>query len=302
MTNQQFPHSNNNQSTPELPTVFMGLPMWQHPSWPNTWLTNCSSAKHQLEYYAKAFNSIEGNTSFYALPSNETLEKWQAMVPAHFAFTFKIHKDISHNKLQFNETLLATQLQGFETVKANLGQAILQLPAQFSPTDLPALERFLKRLPSWLDIAVEVRHLAFFEKGDAEIAFNQLLMEQSANRVIMDTRALFTGPDTSTLVTEVRGKKPRVPVNVIATGNKPMVRFVGNDNNEDNLACLMPWIKKIHAWRCEGKQPFMFFHRPDNKDAPWLAHQFINAYNASYPQAKLPQLSLGEKPNQASLF
>ncbi|GEA10323.1 DUF72 domain-containing protein [Alteromonas sp. KUL49] len=302
MTNQQFPHSNNNESTPELPAVFMGLPMWQHASWPNTWLIDCKSSKNQLEHYAKELNSIEGNTSFYALPSDETLEKWQAMVPAHFAFTCKIHKDISHNKLQFNEELLATQLRGLEKIKANLGQAILQLPAQFSPTDLPALDRFLRILPSWLDIAVEVRHLAFFEKGDAEIAFNQLLIEHSANRVVMDTRALFTGPDTSAMVTEVRGKKPRVPVNVIATGNKPMVRFVGNDNDEDNLACLRPWIKKIHAWRCEGKQPFMFFHRPDNKDAPWLAQQFINAYNVSYPEAALPELSIGSEPDQGALF
>lgn len=302
MTNQQFPHSNNNELNPELPTVFLGLPMWQHISWPNTWLVNCKSSKNQLEYYAKEFNSIEGNTSFYALPSDEALEKWQAMVPAHFAFTFKIHKDISHNKLQFDEELLATQLSGLEKIKANLGQVILQLPAQFSPTDLPVLDRFLRILPGWLDIAVEVRHLAFFEKGDAEIAFNQLLIEHSANRVVMDTRALFTGPDTSAMLTEVRGKKPRVPVNVIATGNKPMVRFVGNDNDEDNLACLRPWINKIHAWRCAGKQPFMFFHRPDNKDAPWLAQQFINAYNNSYPEAALPELSIGSKPDQGALF
>ena len=70
----------------------------------------------------------------------------------------------------------------------------------------------------------------------------------------MDTRALFTGSlnaggtNRRAMLEEVREKKPRVPVNVIATGHTPIVRFVGNDVDDDNQRCLLPWVKKVKIW------------------------------------------------------
>ena len=187
---------------------------------------------------------------------------------------------------------------------------LLQLPASFGPEKLERLAAFLHHLPHHITVAVEVRHLAFFGKGDEEKQLNQLLIEYNANRIIMDTRALFTGAVTSSdtrasnsaLLREVRSKKPRVPVNVIATADNPVVRFVGNDNDEDNIACLTPWVNKIHQWRLEGKSPYFFCHRPDNKDAPWLAQQFIDLYNKKFNEAALPNLALKQQPNQNTLF
>lgn len=120
--------------------------------------------------------------------------------------------------------------------------------------------------------------------------------------MIMDTRALFTGPSDSALTAEVRTKKPKVPVNVVATGNAPVVRFVGNNHDNDNAACLAPWVSKCHQWRLEGRTPYIFFHRPDNKDAPWLAAQFIDLYNQRYPAHALPSFQPGQVPTQSDLF
>ncbi len=54
--------------------------------------------RSRLCYYASLFNSLEVNSSFYKVPMRSTVEKWAADVPADFKFTFKLWKQITHNK------------------------------------------------------------------------------------------------------------------------------------------------------------------------------------------------------------
>ena len=105
---------------------------------------------------------------------------------------------------------------------------------------------------------------------------------------------------SKTTITEVQAKKPRVPTHVIATGNAPIVRFVGHQNINQNAQYYQPWITKIKAWLDAGKNPSIFFHMPDNKDAPWLAAAFINDYNLTYPDQCLPTLTLPRRKDPAT--
>ena len=230
--------------------LYIGLPMWQHSHWPNTWFANYPKSDNALSIYAQECNTVEGNTTFYSLPHQDAVIRWANSVNDDFRFTFKFHQNITHE----------------------------------------------------LNVAVEERHLAFFAKGDEEKALNQVLIRHNANRIIMDTRALFTGPCNNALLEEVRDKKPRVPVNVIATGSTPVVRFVGNDVDDDNLRCLTPWVKKVHQWLNDGKDVYFFCHRPDNKDAPWLAQQFIDLYNYQASSRAFNNLSIKHQPEQNPLF
>jgi uncharacterized protein YecE (DUF72 family) len=307
MTNTNNPAVTKLSTSSALPKVFIGLPQWQHSHWPKTWFANYPKSDNQLVHYAKECNTVEGNTTFYSLPNSDAVSRWEQSVGSDFSFTFKFNQQITHvHQLLHCEDEVNEQLQALAPLEHKLGVMLLQLPASFGPEKLERLAAFLHLIPRHIAVAVEVRHLAFFGKGNEEKQLNQLLIEHNANRIIMDTRALFTGADTSTsnnsLLRDVRDKKPRVPVNVIATANNPVVRFVGNDNDEDNIACLTPWVNKIHQWRLEGKSPYFFCHRPDNKDAPWLAQQFIDLYNSKYSDATIPNLAIKEQPSQDSLF
>lgn len=303
MTNMNNPVLNTGGNSKSLPPVFIGLPMWQHSHWPSSWFASFPKAQSQLIHYAKECKTVEGNTTFYSLPDINAVERWADSVGEDFSFTFKFNQQITHvNQLQHCEDEVKQQLSLLAPLKQKLGVMMVQLPASFGPAKLAVLDNFLSLLPNDLHVAVEVRHLQFFAKKDEEKALNQLLIAHNANRIIMDTRALFTGPETSEIVREVRIKKPKVPVNVIATGEKPIVRFVGNDNDDDNTACLRPWVKKVHQWRVEGKTPYFFCHRPDNKDAPWLASLFISMYNDAFPGTPIRALSLAKNPQQDSLF
>lgn len=221
--------------------------MWQHSHWPSTWFANYPKSDNGLSLYAKECNTVEGNTTFYSLPHQDAVARWCDSTPDHFRFTFKFHQNITHvHQLQHCDEEVAQQLALLSPLKEKLGVMMLQLPASFGPEKLSILDTFLAALPQELNIAVEVRHLAFFAKGDEEKALNQLLIRHGANRIIMDTRALFTGSldaggtNRRAMLEEVREKKPRVPVNVIATGHTPIVRFVGNDIDDDNQRCLLP--------------------------------------------------------------
>jgi len=301
--------TNMHKSAISKGNLFIGLPMWQHSHWPSTWFANYPKSDNGLHLYAKECNTVEGNTTFYSLPHEDAVARWSESVPEGFRFTFKFHQNITHiHQLQHCDEEVSQQLSLLSPLKEKLGVMMLQLPASFGPDKLPILNNFLAALPSELNVAVEVRHLAFFAKGEEEKALNQLLIHHQANRMIMDTRALFTGSldaggaSRRAMLEEVRQKKPRVPVNVIATGQTPIVRFVGNDIDEDNERCLLPWVKKVQQWQDEGKDVYFFCHRPDNKDAPWLAQQFVDLYNNSSPASSLPNLAIKAQPSQDSLF
>lgn len=289
--------------------LYIGLPMWQHSHWPSSWFANYPKSDNGLSLYAKECNTVEGNTTFYSLPNEDAVARWCESVPESFRFTFKFHQNITHlHQLQYCDEEVAQQLTLLRPLREKLGVMMLQLPASFGPEKLSVLDTFLAALPQEINVAVEVRHLAFFAKGDEEKALNQLLIRHGANRIIMDTRALFTGSLDAggtvrrAMLEEVRQKKPRVPVNVIATGNTPIVRFVGNDVDEDNRRCLLPWVKKVCQWQEEGKDVYFFCHRPDNKDAPWLAQQLIDIYNDYSSHYKLNNLALRYQPAQNALF
>jgi uncharacterized protein YecE (DUF72 family) len=90
---------------------------------------------------------------------------------------------------------------------------------------------------------------------------------------------------------------------VIATGKYPIVRFVGHADIEKTKPFYQPWLGKIKQWLTEGLSPSLFFHMPDNKDAPWLAAAFLQDFSKRYPELGLADLPLpAAQGQQTSLF
>ncbi len=59
--------------------IYIGLPQWSHPKWARLGITS-------LEEYARHFNCVEGNTTLYALPKAEIVERWYAQTTDDFRF------------------------------------------------------------------------------------------------------------------------------------------------------------------------------------------------------------------------
>ncbi|WP_082668925.1 DUF72 domain-containing protein [Pseudoalteromonas rubra] len=281
--------------------LYLGCPQWSAAHWKGRFFTSDCKTADMLREYAQIFNSVEGNTSFYASPKPETITTWSNAVPDTFRFTFKIPKYISHElALSQCQQELKQWLDLFSPLFSRLGMVMLQLPASCSPEYLTRITDFIAQIPKELTLGIEVRHRDFFAKGDAEKRFNQLLMHTGVNRIIMDTRPLFSEPPATPAIIDAQQKKPRVPVNVIATAQAPMLRFVGCSDLAANRTFYAPWLNKIRGWLNEGRTPYVFFHTADNHDAPLLARQFIE--DLGIPHQVLAPFPAERQPQQQTLI
>lgn len=255
---------------------FIGLPQWKHPQWGNTILFD--SEQSELGQYAASFSSVEGNTTFYGLPTMATVQRWCQDTPDAFRFCFKFPQTISHQSalLHCDQALLET-FRRLSPLGQKLGMLCLQLPARFGPANLPQLAAFLHVLPAGFRYAVEVRHPAFFDGGEAERQLNALLRRLGVNRIMFDTRALFASTRTDPITREALQQKPHLPLRVLATGDAPMLRFITPLHWREGTDWLQPWVGKLLQWIDAGKTPFVFMHTPSNAEAPelarWLAQQ-----------------------------
>lgn len=171
---------------------FLGCPSWSESAWRGSLYPAHASSAEFLSHYARVFNAVEGNTTFYASPSVETVARWAARMPAELRFCAKLPREVSHNgDLRANLDAAET----FRRLLAPLGPRVapywLQLPASFTPARLAELHSFLEPWQSG-ELAVEVRHPAFFDKGEDERRLNRLLHGLGIERICLDSRALFS--------------------------------------------------------------------------------------------------------------
>lgn len=279
---------------------FLGCPLWSEPAWRGSVYPPEMPNQDFLTGYCRIFNTVEGNTTFYARPSVNTVKQWAQRMPAHFRFCAKLPRDISH------EGDLRSKLAGvadFLALLAPLGQRLtpiwLQLSARFGPERLPELAAFLADFPSTQPLAVEVRHLAFFSKGEEERALNRLLLAHNVERIALDSRALFSCKDTTPAVLHAQNRKPRLPIRAAAFTTTPQVRFIGHPDLAANDVFMAPWVQKVVEWLAEGRTPHIYLHTPDNHLAAALAYRFHQQLFARCPE--LPALPEMQIPNSAQL-
>ncbi|QFG28204.1 DUF72 domain-containing protein [Pseudomonas umsongensis] len=252
---------------------YLGCPSWSENAWRDYLYPAAARPADFLGLYSLVFNAVEGNTTFYASPSASTVQRWAEVMPAHFRFTAKFPREISHGG-DLREQLTAAET--FTRLLSPLGERVaplwLQLSKGFTPQRLPELAGFIDALQR--PLAVEVRHDEFFAKGENERMLNRLLLDRGVERICLDPRALFSCTSTDPSVLHAQSKKPRVPPRPAAFTQFPQVRFIGHPQLEANEPFLLPWVEKIALWIEEGRTPYIFLHTADNVLAAKLAQRF----------------------------
>lgn len=253
---------------------YLGCPSWNEPAWRGSFYPTGLAAGELLAAYGRIFNTVEGNTTFYARPAPQTLQRWAQQMPAGFHFCAKLPRDISHAEdLRQQLPAAAAFCELLQPLGARVTPLWLQLPARFSPARLAELATFIKALAAPA-LAVEVRHLAFFARGEEERALNRLLHDLGVERICLDSRALFSATERSAAVLHAQARKPRLPLRPAAFSQTPQVRFIGHPQLLANDPFLTPWVEKVAEWIEAGLKPHVFLHTPDNLQAPALARHF----------------------------
>lgn len=265
--------------------------MWTHASWPGRFLPQSLPARERLAAYATLCDAVEGNTTFYATPSRDTVESWARQTSPGFRFMAKLPKAITHERrLGDVEEELRAFLTAIEPLGPRAQTLWVQLPAAFGPADVGALSAFLRRLPAAHRYAVEVRHRAFFEDARAERLLERVLTGARAEWIPFDTTTLFATPPTTDAEREAWTKKPRVPYRSRALTDRPVVRYIGRDSTERTVEGWQRWTETVTGWLREGREPTVFVHTPDNADAPALARRFHDGVRSRIPEVEpLPE-------------
>jgi len=221
--------------------ITIGLTTWsEHPG-----LINGDSRKVRLTEYVGHFPVVEIDTSFYGIPTVETVKKWQAQVPENFQFILKANQVMTHHddaKEPVDELTRMAAFRDFGKMVTPLVQAkqlktvLFQFPPFFTRTvaNFQWLETIRREMAD-LPVAVEFRSPTWYQDGmtDDVIAY---LKSLQMTHVITDEPH------------NLSGGVPFVPK--VADNRLALMRFHGQNQ--------AGWLDKSKDWR--GKRTLYHYN------------------------------------------
>ena len=247
----------------------MGTQGWSYDHWVGEFYPAGTASGDRLAYYARAFDTVEVDSTFYALPPRERFESWRDRTPEGFIFTVKMPGEVTH-ELRLRDPRLA--LRFCDDVRAlgpRLGPILIQLPPGFGPAGFETVASFLAALPADLRFAVEFRDRGWLVPRTVD-----MLADAGVSL------ALSTGPwlDEET----ARRMAPRVP------GRMLYMRWMGAPRHQRDVgARLEPRTRELERWAALIRE----------LDVDEVYAYFNNDYQGHSPaSARRLQAFLGQEP------
>lgn len=201
--------------------------------------------KSRLCYYGSLYNSIEINSSFYKVPLASTVARWVTEVPDDFKFTFKLWREITHNKsLNFSLEAVDDFMRRISAVGHKKGCLLVQFPGSVRSVHLSLVERLLDRLRKadpdveWR-VAVEFRHQSWYQQDTFD------MMDRHEMALVLHDKLSEGGVfmDNQTDFVYVRFHGPQ-----------------GDYKGSYSEAFLYEYASYINEWLEEGKQVYTYFN------------------------------------------
>jgi uncharacterized protein YecE (DUF72 family) len=238
------------EDTGETMQILAGTSGYSYKEWKGRFYPEMLAASEMLRFYAERFNTVEINNTFYRMPDETMLSRWEQQVPADFMFAVKAPRRISHQKrLRDAQSEMAEFLERLSVLKNKLGPLLIQLPP-FMKKDLPALDDFLSNCPGEQPIAFEFRHPSWEDDSVYE-----LLRTHAVAFCIAETDE-HQGPLISTSVFGYL-----------------RLRRANYDDRE-----LSTWIEQIAAQH--WSRAYVYFKHEDEARGPRFAQRFIELWLA----------------------
>ena len=134
--------------------AYVGTSGFSYPSWRGGFYPERAKPAEFLELYSGELPSVELNTTFYQLPSEDQMHRWAAQTPSGFRFSVKVNRRITHGgRLE----LLPTFLEQARALGERLGPFLVQFPETRTRDD-GFLQLLLGSLDPDLEYAFEFRH------------------------------------------------------------------------------------------------------------------------------------------------
>ena len=227
----------------------MGCSGWIYPHWAGLFYPEDLPEREWFDFYAKVFNTVEVNATFYRFPTEKMVKAWYRKGPEGFLFTLKAFRGITHlRKFQGTEELVRRFYAMGEMLGEKLGGFLFQLPPNLR-YNRDLLLRILDQLNPCFSNTLEFRHESWFQEET-----EALLRERGVAMCIVSA--------------------PNLPEYVVATAPHAFVRFHG----KGAWYAYRYSMKELHTWaeRIKGlpaERVFIYFNNDWNAWAPQNALQ-----------------------------
>jgi uncharacterized protein YecE (DUF72 family) len=238
----------------ELRRFRVGTSGWVYADWRGVFYPPDLPQSQWYAYYAKVFDTVEINYSFYRLPSEQTFDRWREQASEDFVYAVKASRYITHLKhLKDAAEPLTRFLERARRLDEKLGPILWQLPPRWRANP-ERLEDFASLLPSNLSHAFEFRDPRWF---------------------IAPVRRILERHGLAFCIFDM----PGLPCPTWVTDDVVYLRFHGSESvygGQYGREALRPWANQIRAWLSQGRQVYAYFNNDAFgfavKDAQELDH------------------------------
>ncbi len=232
----------------------IGTSGYHFPDWQGVFYPVDLPKEKWLEHYSTEFAAVEINMTYYGMPKQSSVERWNEETPESFSFFVKVPGDTTHKRQQNGEEILAL-LEALESLRTSgkLKGLLAQFPVSFHATEENReYLRSVSSVQNEVPIFAEFRHKSW----DTDPAV-ELCRELSLGWVVTDQPPL---PGMA---------KPRPAV----CGETGYVRFHGRNSHtwyhpergdrydwEYSPRELSQWIPRLKALEKRAETGYLFFN------------------------------------------
>jgi uncharacterized protein YecE (DUF72 family) len=226
--------------------ILIGTSGWHYKHWLGVFYPAGTRASEMFQFYARHFNTVEINNSFYRLPLATTFDVWRDSSPEGFCYAVKASRFITHmKKLKDPESSSEKFFLVAERLEKKLGPILFQLPPRWK-VNVERLSEFLAALPKGHTYVVEFRDESWFVAPVYE-----LLRKYNVAFCIHDFADMKVPNEITADFTYIRFHGPT------------SAKYFGSYSDAE----LRTWAKRIKDWRRGLKAAYVYFNNDPGGEA-----------------------------------
>ena len=251
-----------------MPELLFGTSGWSYKEWVGPFYED---EKRMFSYYARFFNTVEINSTFYRYPSKSTIYGLNRTSPRGFIFSAKLPRLITHEKkLDPKENIKRDLIRFLElldplSASGKLGCILVQLPPRFTFNhNVEKLEEFLETIPDGYEFAVEFRDSSW--------------LREETWRMLRDHNVAYCVVD-----------EPSLPPEVHVTANFAYFRWHGRNrrpwyNYRYSEEELREWVPKLKGASKKAEKIYGYFNNHFHGYAIENCIEFMQMLNVAKPE------------------
>lgn len=219
--------------------VYIGTSGWHYKHWLGVFYPERTRASEMFQIYARHFDTVEINNSFYRLPTAQTFDNWRESSPPNFCYAVKASRFITHmKKLKDPKPSSEKFFLVADRLDKKLGPILFQLPPRWK-LNLERFDTFLRELPRGHQYVFEFRDESWVAP---EVC--QLLRKHNAAFCIHDFSDMKVPLEVTADFTYIRFHGPTV------------AKYFGSYSDKE----LGVWADRIRKWRCTLSSIYVYFN------------------------------------------